>query len=397
MRGWALLVALGCQTPTDGRDPADGDADTDSDSDSDADSDADTDTAVVEHSGVTIVDDLLFDEDHLLVVPDGDALQLLDRDGVAVWRRGWTELFGECSACGGEGASADGDGLLVSFTTTGVTSGGAIGRLGPSGTADFRLDGFLFPHDAIRDPGDGTVIVPQVGSNDVDWVAGDGSAVDPVRTLDHDDADWPGGNPNGAELVRRDGRRYLLLSHRGMLGQPGPLGGTFSGLLSMWDITDPEAPTRLWNFPPTGPLATPHGAVVREWNGETWLLWAHSDGASDRSSTIGVALLPDPALPPTYVADLVPNGVAAPFDFLRGVELTADGELWLTDSGPGGGAGTGGARGRILRATMPVLAAAGATGSVPDGQVFVDVPVTLVRDNLRNPFEGWLWKSTFPR
>ena len=80
----------------------------------------------------------------------------------------------------------------------------------------------------------------------------------------------------------------------------------------------------------------------------------------------------------------------------RGVKLTADGELWLTDSGPGGGAGTSGAQGRILMATMPVLAPTGATGAVPDDQVFVDVPVTLVRRDLRNPFEGWLWRPTFP-
>ncbi|MCA9494103.1 MAG: hypothetical protein KC621_29450, partial [Myxococcales bacterium] len=362
----------------------------------DADTDADTDTGSSEHTAITIVDDLLFDDQRVLVVPDGDALRLLDRDGVELWRRSWTELFGPCSMCGGEGASADGDGLLVSFTTTGVTSGGAIGRLGPGGTAEFRLDGFLFPHDVLRDPSDGTLLVPQVGSNDVAWVPGDGSTLDAVRRLDQQDTDWVGGTPNGAELVQQGARTWLLLSHRGVLGQPGPLGGVYSGLLSMWDITDPDAPTRAWVFPSTGPLATPHGAVVRQWNGETWLLWAHSDGAPDHSSTIGDALLPDPAQPPVYVADLVPNGGPAPFDFLRGVELTADGELWLTDSGPGGGAGTSGAQGRILMATMPVLAPTGATGAVPDDQVFVDVPVTLVRRDLRNPFEGWLWRPTFP-
>ena len=70
MRAWALMLALACHPSTDGVDRVDGDADTDADSDTDADTDADTDTGSSEHTAITIVDDLLFDDQTGLLQAD---------------------------------------------------------------------------------------------------------------------------------------------------------------------------------------------------------------------------------------------------------------------------------------------------------------------------------------
>ncbi len=349
-------------------------------------------TGAIGHTGAP--EERLFDADHVLVVPDGDGLHLLRRDGVAAWTRPWTELWAGCDLCGGEGASPDGDGLLLSFTTSGPTSGGAIGRIGADGQPEYRRDGFRFPHDAIRDPGDGTIVVPEASGQRVVWVPGDGSSSIEVRALTRQTTGFPGKTPNGSELVTWGDRRYLLLSHRGTGG--GPLEPP-NGEITMWDVTTPGAETLAWRFPEEGFLDMPHGPILRRHQGRWWMLWAHSGGGEGRRSSVGLAWLDDPARPPTYVADLVPPGEPGPFDFLRGVELTDDGELWLTDSGPGAGTGSAVARGRLFVARMAEVEPTGATGAVGTDQVFVDLEgLALVRGELRNPFEGWLWRPTFP-
>ncbi|MEQ1503040.1 MAG: hypothetical protein ABMB14_12460, partial [Myxococcota bacterium] len=183
--------------------------------------------------------------------------------------------------------------------------------------------------------------------------------------------------------------------HRGGgRGGPGGLQDP-SGEITMWDLTDPAAPSLVWTYPPSGSLFTPHGAVFRRYDGRWWLLYAHSDGNGSTSS-VGLAVTDDPTVAPAYVADLLPANVD-PFEFLRGVELTSDGWLWLTDSGTQGGpGGPGPASGRVVVAAMPTLAPTGATGAYGD-QVFVDLTEdAVVVDDLANPFEGWLWRPTFP-
>lgn len=338
--------------------------------------------------GTSVVDGapLAFDAAHGLLVPDHDGLTVLGPDGAPTWSRAWTLLVGECGGCGGEGSSADGDGLLVSFTT-GSPTGGAIARLSPFATLDFRLDGFAFPHDAVRDPADGSILVPEVDRTRIRWIAGDGSSALPIRTLGGLDEGWPGTSPNGADRLDVDGRSLLLLSHRAVGAQITPLGA-----VTLWDITAVGAPVRLWAYPSDGGgLDTPHGPVFRRWNGQWWLLYAHTNGATDGGS-VGLAVTDDPTHLPSYVADLVPSDTdgIGPFTFLRGVELASDGTLYLTDSGRLTGTTP---TGRVIRAPFPEdLAPTGASGVAGDDQVFAPLDgAALLTDGLLAPFEGRLW------
>lgn len=328
----------------------------------------------------------VFDDEHVLVVPHHRGLTLLRADGSAAWEEDWDGLVGECPLCGGEGASADGDGLLVALTTNGLFAGGAVARIGSSGTLDWRLDGFVFPHDAVRDPADGAVVVDEATVDRITWVPGDGSSPDPVRALDDHDATWPGDTPNGLDRVDDGDRTWLVVSHRGD-------GSADSGQITTWDVTDPDAPTLAWTFPPAGGLGLPHGAVLRRYDGRWWLVWAHSAGQPD-GSTVGLAVTDDPAVAPRYVADLVPAAPVGPFVFLRGVELTDDGWLWLTDSGEQTASSL--VPGRIVSAPMPALEPTGAGGAVGEDQVLVPLDgAEVVADGFEVPFEGWLWRPTF--
>jgi hypothetical protein len=353
-------------------DQGDADADTDADSDSDTDSDSDSDNG-------------LFDDDHVLVIPDHDGLKLMASDGSFALSSTWSQLVGSCSSCGGEGASADGDGLLVSFTTN--WPAGGIARIGLDGTLDFRLDGFAFPHDLIRDPVDGTLIVPETFQSQIVWLAGDGSSGDALRSIGMGTESWEfADDPNGLERIAEDGHTYLVESVRGGAQQP------INGKIRLWDISDPSNLTFVWEFPSEGTLYAPHCPIFRQHEGQWWLIWAHSNGAPSGSS-VGLAVTDDLATLPQYVADLEPVGEQAPFQFLRGVELTADGWLYLTDSGPGQGLSEQ-PLGRVMKVPMPTgLLPTGAAGGAEQDQVLIDLEgIELVLDGLVNPFEGWLWK-----
>ena len=360
MTAWSVFVA--CRGAGDGR----------------------PDDPVATHTGTAPT--FLWDDGEVLVVPDGDGLTLFDRDGDRVVSRDWADLVGSCERCGGEGASADGDGLLVSFTTENPVSGGAVARLTGDLSLDWRVDGFAFPHDAVRDPADDTVLIPEIGGSRITWIEGDGASNAPLRRLDTATDGWQAAGPNGAERLDHDGRTYVLFSHR------GGWGGT--GFIDLWDITTPGSPVRRWRFPESGALRIPHGPVFRVFGGHTWLVYAHSK-ATDASSTVGLAWADDPTRPPTYVADLLPVGDEAPLDFLRGVELTSDGQLWLTDSGPGGGGSTR-PEGRVLRGRIPAdLEPSGRSGAWDDLSFVEFTPEPFATD-LVNPFEGWLWTGPLP-
>lgn len=164
-------------------------------------------------------------------------------------------------------------------------------------------------------------------------------------------------------------------------------------MITAWDITDPADPEFLWTFPESGSLDTPHGCMARMYDGQLWMIWAHTEGAPTGGS-VGVALANDPTVVPEYVADLLPAGDVDSFGFLRGVELTTDGVLYLTDSGGGGGFG---GSGQVVKATFPAgLAPTGASGAVDSDQVFVDLTdAEVLLDGLDNPFEGFLWDPPF--
>ncbi|MEQ1570423.1 MAG: hypothetical protein ABMA64_32620, partial [Myxococcota bacterium] len=214
---WLALLA-GCpdSTKSDTGTPADTDADadtdTDTDTDADADSDSDADADSDSDADTDLGEDYLFDADHVLLMPTGYGLEAMDATGAIVYSASWSALVGTCSQCGGEGASIDGDGLLVSFTLNGPTGSGGVARLDAAGALEFRVDGFGFPHDAVRDPADDTVIIPEVEGGHMTWIAGDGSSGATVRDLD-DEPDWPGASPNGISRFDWNGRSLLLSSH----------------------------------------------------------------------------------------------------------------------------------------------------------------------------------------
>lgn len=318
-----------------------------------------------------------------LVVPDGDGVVFLDLDGTVLAAPTWTVLAGSCDDCGGEGASPDGAGLLLSFTTggggMGVNRPGAIARVNADGTPDFRVDGFGFPHDVVRDPADDSLMVIATSSNEVVWIPGDGSTNEPLRVLDNSDPEFPN-TPNGAERFDFGGRTYLLITHRPQQGR-----------VTFWDITTPGAPEFVWRFPATGRIAVPHCPILRQVDNEWWLIYAHTNGSATGQGSVGLAVTSDPLVAPTYVADLEPGDDAAPFTFLRGVELLEDGRLIVTDSGRS----TPGAEnsGRVFVSTFPDLSPTGEGGNRGDQRFEPLGPATLLLDGLAAPFEGWFWAA----
>jgi len=317
-----------------------------------------------------------------IVVPDDERLTFLDRDGTLLAAPTWHQILQGCTTCGGEGGSADGDGLLLSYTTEpgrGVRPGG-VARLAGDGTLGFRIDGLGFPHDILRDPADGTLLVVETSRNRVIWLEGDGGSDEPLRELTAAHPEFPP-TPNGAELLQREGRAYLLLSHRALN----------SGRITLWDITTPGEPSFVWRFPAEGELGIPHGPVLREVDGQWWLLWAHTRGSAN-NGTVGMAVTPDPTVAPTYVADLVPGADVGHFQFLRGVERLSDGRLLLTDAGP---QTFGPGMGRVFEATFPDLSPPddGARGALGSQRFEPLGSATLRLDGLGSPFEGWYWSE----
>lgn len=315
----------------------------------------------------------------VLVLPGANGVSMLDMaDDKLLHHLAWAQVLPDCDRCGSEGASPDGDGLLVAFTNR---PHDGIVRIHADGTLDFRVDGFAFPHDVIRDPADGSLLVVESFADRVAWIAGDGSSSEPLRALDTSTEGFVA-VPNGAERFEHEGRTYLLLSHLGTRMTEHDA----SGRITLWDITTPGSPALRWSFPEKGGLAVPHGPILRQVDGTWWLLWAHTLGRNG-TGTVGMAATADPLQRPTYVVDLAPGEDVGPFRFLRGVERGPAGNLWLVDSGGAPDAG------RLVEAAWPVgLTPTGATGAAGD-QVYEDLGLATVRrSKLPSPFEGWLWE-----
>jgi hypothetical protein len=187
---------------------------------------------------------------------------------------------------------------------------------------------------------------------------------------------YEGTVPNSLDLITYDGHNWLLMSSR-------------DGMMTMWDITTPGSPSLAWRYPSAGDLDTPHGPVVREYDGQFYLVYAHTYGGSARNEgSVGVAVMAYPSDPPEYLADLVAPVGVPDFGFLRGVELTTDGVLYITD------AGTefvdSGSRGKLYSATLPAgLSPTGATGASGGTQHYVDfTDLDELMGSLGTPFES---------
>ncbi|MEO0606561.1 MAG: hypothetical protein AAF211_34355, partial [Myxococcota bacterium] len=168
---------------------------------------------------------------------------------------------------------------------------GGVARIAPDGTLDFRIDGFVFPHDILRDPADDSLLVVETGAGALHWIDGDGRSGASLRAITRADDRFPD-EPNGAERVIHQGRTYVVLSHR-----------SDEGRITLWDITDPEEARFVWRFPASGGLGLPHAPILRNVDDTWWLVWAHTRGTADETGTVGLATTPEPTEPPTYVAD----------------------------------------------------------------------------------------------
>jgi hypothetical protein len=297
-------------------------------------------------------DGLVFEDPQVLVVPDAEGLALItaagDRRVVA-----WSDALGPCPGCEGQGASADGDGLLVSVAVG--QTGGSVARLGAEGELHWRIDGLRFPHDAVRDP-DATVAVAEAAAQRLVWLDPRGPVGAEVRELGGLEV------PNGLHGLAWGGRELLLASTRGRPGVPGQV--------VLLELRPDGIALLRWAL---DGLDVPHSPLIRRRDGRHWLLWAEAGG----TGRVGVAVTDDPLDLPRVIAHLVPPPDAA-FGLLRGVELTRDGWLLLVDSSGEGG-------GRVLRAPFPAL-------DVDEELQIVELgPLDELVAGLPRPFEGWLW------
>ena len=140
---------------------------------------------------------------------------------------------------------------------------------------------------------------------------------------------------NHLEVFEEAGRRFLLSSFKA--GGQVVEGQRNAGRIVLWDISDLDAIQKVWTYPREGYLAAPHKAQRVQVDGESYLLYAHSMGASEsfigeNLGTVGIARFSVEASP-TYIGDwrlATDDGVLG---FLRDVELLPDTNLLLTDSG----------------------------------------------------------------
>jgi hypothetical protein len=331
------------------------------------------------------------DDEHVLVVPGSDALEFYDDMGRLVASRSIDDMVDDCAGCVLLGASADGDGMLVTWSeSAGGGAKGGVVRIDAQGTVG-GVDGFAFPHDVARDPVTGHVIVCETSADSLVWVPADWDTNEALYVLGADQTGFEAGHPNGLQVFGYEGRQLAMFSNRGTLMDEA------GGFISMWDITDPAGPEQLWRFPSVGYLDTPHGATLRNVDGTWWLAYAHTyglnvDDVDGDAGTVGLAVTDDPLTPPRYVADLTPGLSAEPFHFLRSIEITADGRVLLTDTGWSGQSTPG----RVVVAPLPIYPVTGASGAAHKDQVFYPLrDQRVLVDNLSDPFEGWLWRPTF--
>jgi hypothetical protein len=312
------------------------------------------------------------DSAHALAVTEDQQVQLLYADGSArtFFHTEQIEVPYPVYAAGA--AHPDGDGLLMPFVY-GTHSG--IARVGAEGQLDGWVGGSFGAIDAVRDPADDTLIVaslpPDPGQevHPLLWLPGDGSSSEPVRALDAQDEGWDAAWIQAIERVEGDGRTWLLVSAVG----PEQAEGCH---LELWDITDPEALWQVWRYPAEGGLGVVDSPILRRYEGQWWLAYAHR--------RVGLAVTDSLRVPPAYVADLAPAGGSGAFEFLTGVELTSDGVLYLSER----------ISGRVLEVALPEgLAPTGASGVAPGGQVLVEVPAgEVVMEGLAFPSAPRLWE-----
>lgn len=234
-------------------------------------------------------------------------------------------------------------------------------------------------HAALWD-GDTLLVADTVNSRAL-WLStpAQGSTTSEVLAiLGEDHAEWDAWrNMNHIQLLEEEGRSLLLTTFK---SSALDLWTIDEGRIVLWDITDRDAPALVWVYPETGWLAAPHHAEVQTTpDGERWLVYAHSLGASEDVETgtlgsVGIARW-EGLSPPTYLADGVLEDASHPLGFVRDVSVEPDGTLLITDSGCENRSADCALEGHVLTATPPALDEAGLSGALGD-QRFVTLGVS---------------------
>lgn len=273
-----------------------------------------------------------------------------------------------------------------------------------AGTEGESLDAACYlsmPHVATWTPDESTWIVADTLNSRVLFLSppdasGTGHV---VRVLDESDPTWNGyAYPNNAQHIEEDGRQYLLVTFKS--GRFPEVADENTGRIVMWDITDPDAVTRMWEYPQDGWLAAVHHGAIQDSALGPILLYGHSAGASDTFveglyGAVGVARYEGASTPPTYLADLLMDPMdTRPFAFMREPEVVEDGaQILVTDSGCENDTTSCPFKGRVLRLgleDLPVPALSGAFTATHENQVFrwVSEAAPAFDDGLSYPFEA---------
>ncbi|MCP4807880.1 MAG: hypothetical protein GY913_10100 [Proteobacteria bacterium] len=189
-------------------------------------------------------------------------------------------------------------------------------------------------HVTEPSPDGQTLVLADTLSSRVVWVLpGDPPQV--YAVLDQTHPEWDGYlYSNNVQLFEEDGRTWLLTTFKS--GDFPDIAQRNTGRITLWDVTDPRTPELAWAYPEVGHLAAVHHGRVIERDGEQYLLYAHSLGASDsfegKNGAVGLARFSLDG--PTYLGDgILPEGLEG-FGFVREVELSPDSDrLYVVDSG----------------------------------------------------------------
>lgn len=243
---------------------------------------------------------------------------------------------------------------------------------------------------------DGLLLVADTSNSRILWVQPPawGTKAQVVAMLSTSHPQWESERyPNQVQFLPIDGVPHILITFKGHL-RPGAE-VIDEGPIVLWDVSDRNAPERIWRFPEMGGLAAVHQAWVADTPDGPVMLYAHSRGAEtpddpDRYGSIGFARFLG-RNPPEYLADGILPGTG--LGFTREVEWDGEGSrLLVVDSGCENAQDECGRIGEVLAIDWPTLTASGKSGAFTldhEEQAFVSLEAQegLVEQALRFPFD----------
>jgi hypothetical protein len=338
---------------------------------------------------------LVVTADSLLLVPSFGFLGAYDNNGKEVYEWDFADIVDSyiCDgACKGQGLTPDGDGFYVSYVKGDTRSKSGIMRFSFSDgelAPQWQRNNFeTYVHDATPMPKtEAGMIVLETSANKVSWFA-EKSDLKPLFSVNNESPLWESSldSPNGLQQFSSQGRDFLLINWRQDSSTPIVAGG----LISLWEITDPLEPVTVWNYPQVGRLSEPHGAALRYYDGEIYLLYGHSKSLTvpDEllTGTIGIAKSSNLFTAPTYFADISTGKDYLPMEYPRSADLTSDGNLIICATGE---------QGWVWEVPLPNLFPTDKSGQHTESKSEMNIIElnggrVLVED-LLHPFEATFW------